>query len=133
VNRQVVLDTNAYSHLFRGDERVLEVLGKAERVYVPVTVIGELLAGFRMGSREERNRKELAEFLAKPTVRVLETSEEVADVYAGLVAGLREAGRKVPTNDVWIAAHAMAVGGVLVSFDAHFEAVAGLRRWRGGE
>ena len=121
MNRRVVLDTNAYSQLFRGDQRVLAIL--------PVTVLGELLAGFRMGSREARNRKDLGEFLSQPTVRVLSTTEEVADVYASLVTSLRRQGRRIPTNDVWIAAHAMSIGGILVSFDAHFEAVEGLQRW----
>lgn len=131
MNRRVVLDTNAYSQLFRGDRAVLEVLGEAERVYVPVTVLGELLAGFRIGAREGQNRRELKEFLAKPTVRVLHTTEEVADVYSNLVCDLRTVGKRIPTNDLWIAAHTMAAGAVLVSYDAHFERVPGLRRWQG--
>lgn len=125
----VILDTNAYSGLFRGDEAVLDALSGACQVALPVTVLGELLAGFRMGRREARNRKDLEAFLSRPTVRVLPTTENVADIYAGLVVDLRAAGRKIPTNDVWIAAHAMAEGGVLISYDQHFEAVPGLRRW----
>jgi len=127
MNEKTVIDTNAYSQLFRGDEVVLEVISRAERVYMPVTVLGELLAGFRMGSREKRNRQELEEFLGKPTVRVLETTPDIADIYAGLVADLRKAGRKIPTNDIWIAAHAISKGAVLISYDKHFQSVPGLR------
>lgn len=129
MSRKVVLDTNAYSQLFRGDEVILEILSGADQIGLPVTVLGELLAGFRMGSRERRKRNELEEFLSKPTVRMLDTTADVADVYAGLVTELRAIGRKIPTNDVWIAAHAISAGGILVSYDRHFEALPGLRRW----
>jgi tRNA(fMet)-specific endonuclease VapC len=32
----------------------------------------------------------------------------------------------MPTNDIWIAAHAMETGADLLSFDEHFEHVEGL-------
>jgi len=129
MNRHLVLDTNAYSNLFRGDTAILDALGEAEEVCIPVPVLGELLAGFRMGNRETENRRELKEFLARPTVRVLPTTEEVADLYSLLVRDLKNAGTKIPTNDVWIAAHAMAVGGILLTSDAHFRCVPGLLVW----
>ena len=34
--------------------------------------------------------------------------------------------RRLRSNDVWIAAHAMAVGGVLLTRNAHFQHVPGL-------
>ncbi len=129
MNSRIILDTNAYSELFRGDQEVLDVLASAKEVLLPVTVMGELLAGFKMGTRERKNRQELKRFLSKPTVTVHPVTEEVADVYADIVSNLRASGRKIPTNDIWIAAHAMASGAVLITYDAHFKAVAGLRRW----
>jgi tRNA(fMet)-specific endonuclease VapC len=42
---------------------------------------------------------------------------------------LKKAGRPIPLNDVWIAAHALETGSVLVTYDAHFAAVPGLRLW----
>ncbi|MCH7224760.1 type II toxin-antitoxin system VapC family toxin [Haloferula sp. A504] len=131
MNETVVLDTNAYSHLFRGDEAVLDVISRAKRVLLPVTVLGELFAGFRIGNREGRNRRDLEDFLSRPSVRVLTTTPEVADLYGVIVSDLRAAGDKIPTNDLWIAAHTLSVGGVLVTYDRHFEKVPGLRRWPG--
>jgi len=42
---------------------------------------------------------------------------------------LRGAGRSIPVNDVWIAAHALEAGAVLVTYDARFRAVPSLRLW----
>ena len=127
--KQVVIDTNAYTALHCGDERVIGAMAAAERVYVPVFVSGELLFGFRRGTREIRNRRALDAFLTKPTVRPLHTSSETADVFAGIKTKLREKGLPIPENDLWIAALCMETGSTLVSFDRHFNRVDGLRVW----
>jgi tRNA(fMet)-specific endonuclease VapC len=44
--RKIVLDTNAYTRLLLGDEGILDALAKADIVWVPVFVLGELYAGF---------------------------------------------------------------------------------------
>ena len=127
--RRVVLDTNAYAALHRGDERVLDELAVADRVYVPVFVFGELLYGFKLGGRELENRRRLEAFVRKPTVRSLDTSSETADLFATLKSGLRKKGTPIPDNDLWIAAQCLETGSTLVSFDRHFETVDGLRLW----
>ncbi len=42
-----------------------------------------------------------------------------------------ESGHPIPINDVWIAAHTLEAGAILVTYDAHFTAVPGLRIWDG--
>ena len=69
--RNVLLDTNAFSALFRGDEEVLKTISKAEHVFASVIVIGELEAGFRGGARYAENVEILDRFLAMPTVEIL--------------------------------------------------------------
>ena len=44
--RKIVLDTNAYSHLMEGDKQVLEALNEADKIYLPVFVVAEVLFGF---------------------------------------------------------------------------------------
>jgi len=127
--RRVVLDTNAYAALSCGDERVLDALAAADRVYVPVFVFGELLYGFKLGSKELANRRLLEAFVRKPSVRALDTSSETAEAFAALKSGLRKKGTPIPDNDLWIAAQCLETGSTLISFDRHFESVAGLRLW----
>ena len=127
----VLLDTNAYVRFLAGDERVLDALARAARVHMSVFVLGELYAGFRAGARERRNRKILDQFLSKPGVAVLEATRKTAEYFGLIKAALKKAGRPVPLNDVWIAAHALETASVLVTYNTHFAAVPGLRTWDG--
>ena len=127
--RAVLLDTNAYAKYLRGDPVVLEALAGAGLVYMSVIVLGELFAGFRHGSMEKVNRQILESFLGKAVVRVLEATRETADYFGLIRTSLKKAGRPLPANDVWIAAHALETGSVLVTYDPHFLGVPGLRTW----
>lgn len=123
---KVLLDTNAYSALRRGHERVAEQVRSSEEVLLSSVVIGELLFGFRNGSRYEENAQGLKSFLEDPNVRLLPVSWETADLFGRISADLRKKGRPIPTNDIWIAAHAMEVGAGLLSSDSHFGHIDGL-------
>ena len=127
--RTVLLDTNAYARFLAGDERVLSALARADRVHMSVFVLGELAAGFRAGGREKQNRQVLDRFLAKSSVTVLDATRETAEYFGLIKDALRRSGQPIPLNDVWIAAHALETGSVLVTYDAHFSAVPGLRTW----
>jgi predicted nucleic acid-binding protein len=124
--RRVVLDTSAYSHFRAGHGTVLDLLAAADAILLPVTVLGELEAGFEMGRRARENRTTLARFLQEPFVTVLPTTPDVARRYGQTFARLRQAGTPIPTNDIWIAAATLDAGGRLLTFDAHFQQVAGL-------
>lgn len=123
---RVLLDSNAYSHLKRGVRPVAGIVRRAEQVLLSTIVIGELLYGFRRGPRHDRNVQELQAFLDNPYVSVVPVSFVTADRYARIAASLRAKGRPIPSNDIWIAAHAMETGADLVSSDRHFEHVDGL-------
>lgn len=127
--KKILIDTSAYSHLLRGNADVLDALGRADLVYASVFVLAELLTGFRGGSKESANKDLLERFLRRPTVRILAATRETAEVFADIKHALRLAGTPLPINDVWIAAHALETGSVLVTFDSHFDNVSGLRLW----
>lgn len=122
----ILLDTNAYSALLRGHDEVADRVRRAERLVFSAVVAGELLLGFRLGTRLKKNMAELDAFLENPYVSLVPVTLTTADRFARIAAALRVKGRFIPTNDVWIAAHAMEAGAELLSFDAHFGAVDGL-------
>ena len=125
--RPILIDTNAYAAFMLGESVVVEVMAHADRLYINTVVLGELLAGFAWGSREARNRSELATFLGTPRVEVLPITGHTADSYALIYAALRRKGQPIPTNDPWIAASALEHGAGLLSRDGHFSHVEGLR------
>ncbi len=120
------LDTNAYSALTRGHSEVAGRVRQAERILVSAIVAGELLYGFRHGTRFEENSKRLAAFLDNPDVSLVPVTITTADRFGRVSAALRRRGAPIPTNDIWIAAHAMETGADLLSSDAHFDNVDGL-------
>jgi tRNA(fMet)-specific endonuclease VapC len=127
--KKILLDTNAYVSFLRGDEKVMAYLAQADSVYMSVFVLGELLAGFKAGGKEKSNKQLLERFLLKPTVSVLEATMETADIFGFIAASLRKSGTPIPINDVWIAAHSLETGSILVTYDDHFALVPGLRLW----
>lgn len=124
---RLLLDTNRYDDMNSGEPDVVQRLSIASEIWVSLVVIGELRAGFRVGSRRQQNERFLARFLSKPQVNALIPSEETTEYYATVVAALRNRGRMIPTNDIWIAAQAMQHNLTLDTRDAHFRQVKGLR------
>lgn len=125
--KKILLDTSGYSNLLKGDKKVQLQLEEAAEVFLSVIVIGELLAAFKNGKWEEKNRRILEKFISKPLISVINVTEETADIYAQIKHNLQKKGKPIPMNDVWIAAHALETGSKLVTYDMHFKEVEGLR------
>jgi tRNA(fMet)-specific endonuclease VapC len=123
---RILLDTGAYSALMRGHDEVADRVRRAEGVVFSTVVAGELLLGFRLGTRLKKNMAELEAFLDNPYVSLVPVTLTTADRFARIAAALRGRGKPIPTNEIWIAAHTMETGAELLSFDAHFGAIAGL-------
>lgn len=125
--RTIAIDTNAYTAFKRGDPAIVDVLQHAPSILLGVTVLGELLGGFAAGQKEAANRRELAKFIDTPRVRVVNHTANTADAYALVYAALRKKGKPIPTNDLWIAASCLEHGAALLTLDAHFQLIDGLR------
>lgn len=121
-----LLDTNVYSDMLRGDARVVEEVGRSTHLFMSSIVVGELMYGFRRGSRLAENRELLEEFLSRPYVSLLAVGKESANRFGAIAASLAAAGQPIPQNDIWIAAHAFESGAELLSADRHFSHVPGL-------
>lgn len=114
------LDTSAYSFFRRGHPELVALMQTAPQLAISAIVVGELLAGFKHGSRTRQNELELDEFLASKRVRLLPVDATTAGRFADISTYLRRHGTPLPSNDVWIAAHAMQHGLRVVTLDKHF-------------
>lgn len=122
----MILDTNAVSALFVGDAALESVLAAAPRHELPTIVIGE----YRFGLARSRHRRTLVPLLEQLIAEsaVLDVDVATTESYALVRERLRAKGRPIAENDVWISALAIQHGLEVVSRDAHFDHVTGLRR-----
>jgi tRNA(fMet)-specific endonuclease VapC len=128
VEVRLALDTNRYTDLCRQEKSVAETVELADEVWLPFVVLGELRAGFAIGSQEARNEAVLRGFLLQPGVGVLYADEQTTHHYGALYRQLRKQGTPIPTNDMWIAALVLQHSLVLCARDAHFDALPQLPR-----
>ena len=103
--RRLAIDTNIYVAFKNNAADVVEVFRTCDVIGVDIAVIAELYAGFSLGNKETRNRRELEAFLNASRVEVLLHDLETAEYYALIVKKLKEKGRPIPSNDIWIAAN----------------------------
>lgn len=121
-----MLDTNIVSNLMADQAgriaKRLFALGDPPTA-MSVVVAGEVLFGAeRVGSARIRMRFEkLLQF-----VEVLPLEPSVGERYAVVRADLERRGTPIGANDLFIAAHAMALGATLVTDDGDFARVEGL-------
>jgi tRNA(fMet)-specific endonuclease VapC len=124
--KSLLIDTNIYSYALNGNADVIKVLQRTQKIAICSISIGELLSGFKAGSKEKKNRAELEEFLDSPRLQLINIDEDTAEFYAEIQNGLKKKRRPIPTNDIWIAATALQHGLKLYTSDQHFKYVPGL-------
>ena len=128
MNDTIVPDTNAIITLFKGNHLIANMLGTDKAVVVPATVCGEFEAGVQ--GKAKRDRVAMTAFnglLSLDHVSVIPVTRRTGHIYAQLFAYLKQAGRPIPTNDIWIAASALECGGVLLTTDHHFQDIPNLQ------
>ena len=126
-----VLDTNAVSALMKGSAAVVERLAATERaqVAVPQPVLAEITFGIERLPRSKRRAALQARFdLLCAELPRAEWSDEVSQTYGRIKAALERRGTRIEDFDAAIAAHALALGAILVTADLdHMTRVPGLR------
>ncbi len=122
----MILDTNALSAAADCEPAAMEVVASAERISVPVIVLGE----YRLGIAQSRRRRDYENWLREwiAAVTVLDVDEETTHHYAAIGVELKRKGKPIPVNNLWIASLCRQYALPLVSRDRHFDLVSGVRR-----
>lgn len=120
----VLLDTNIVIGLFANDQAILARLSETDHIFIPSIVLGELYFGAYKSTHTELNIRRIEEFVT--TGAVLVCDAVTATYYGRIKTALRERGRPLPENDIWIAALAQQHGLMVVSRDQHFKEIESL-------
>ena len=123
---KILLDTTAYVGFKRNVSETVEIIVRAEQILFSPVVLGELMFGFRNGSRLKENMDDLDNFLQHDAVELIQLGKITSDRYSRIAAQLKRQGTPIPTNDIWIAAQTMEHGAELITSDQHFEKINGL-------
>ncbi|TDX84781.1 type II toxin-antitoxin system VapC family toxin [Epilithonimonas xixisoli] len=119
-----VLDTNIIIDLFRGDEKTKSFLNNFD-FEIPVIVIGELFYGAENSSNKEKHFQQIKKFTEE--VSIINSTEDTAKIYASIKSDLKQQGKPIPENDIWIAAIAIENNKSLVTNDQHFLSIKNLK------
>jgi tRNA(fMet)-specific endonuclease VapC len=122
-----MLDANIVSALVhnRGAARVLLERRNPDRIAISAVVLGEILFGV-----EKRQSAALAVQVTEvvDSLSIRDIDENVAENYGRIRADLERRGTPIGANDLWIAAHALALDATLVTANTvEFSRVDGLR------
>jgi tRNA(fMet)-specific endonuclease VapC len=124
---RVALDTSVIAIdvlAAKADSRL--VAGVTEHL-LPVPVVGELRYGALNSRKAAENLAKVEALVARCVI--LDITVATAQVYAKLRLALRQKGKPIPENDLWIAALCVERQVSLAALDAHFDAIDELRRW----
>lgn len=100
------------------------------RVAVSVVTVAELRLGVLTAQDGPTRARRLGTLTAAMSLEPLPVDEKVANAWAALRLALRDAGRRMPVNDSWIAATAIANDMPVASQDGDYDDIPGLRALR---
>jgi len=122
-SEKLVLDTSAYSGFNRGDKRLKIFFRSDNQILIPLIVVGELRAGFSLGTKSQENEALLQKLLDGPNVTTITITDKTTRLFAALFRQLKLAGTPINTNDIWIAALTLEHDCLLVTLDLDFNRV----------
>ena len=123
---KILLDTTAYVAFKQNRTEVVEYIVTAESILFSPVVLGELMFGFRTGTKFKENMADLDRFLEHRAVELVLIGKVTSDRYSRIATELRARGTPIPTNDIWVAAQTVEHGAELITLNRHFEYVGGL-------
>ena len=117
-------DTSVF--IARESGRQLRIEALPERLAISVITVGELRAGVLGAADLESRDRRLATLTSALRLAAIPVDEAVAEAWARLRVALQQAGLRMPANDSWIAATAIAFGVPVVTQDDDYRDVPGL-------
>ena len=121
----IVIDTSIAIEILNNQEATIRKISKYDVLCLPVIVCGELLYGAKNSSKKKENEKKFNDFIQSCVI--LNTNSLVAEEYAQIRKTLKDQGKPIPENDIWIAAISRVNEIPLATRDKHFKNITNLK------
>jgi predicted nucleic acid-binding protein len=119
-----IADTSVF--IARESGRPLDEDSLPDELGISVITLGELRAGVLAASDVETRDRRLVTLSEALNLEPVTVDQPIAEAWARLRVVLRDLGKRMPVNDSWIAATAMALGVAVVTQDDDYVALPGL-------
>lgn len=120
----ILIDTNIISALMASDADLAAKIDSVETVYLSSISLGELYFGAFNSSKTDQYLNAITALEnVYPTLKIDETTGRF---YGMIKSSLKQKGRPIPENDIWISAIALQHNLLLISRDQHFAEIEGL-------
>jgi tRNA(fMet)-specific endonuclease VapC len=106
-------------HMRKANAEIAASLKAASELYVPLTALGEIYYGINRSGNDARAVEQWRRF--SQSVVILYPDEATAVAYAEIKMHLEIKGKRIPDNDMWIAATAKSFDLPLYCRDGHFD------------
>ncbi len=123
--KNVAFDTNIVIEILNGSKHTIEKYKNYDQLFIPITVCGELPFGAINSNRKTENLTKFKSFINDCII--LSTNLLVAEQYALIRKYLKDKGKPIPENDIWIAATCIVYDISLATKDAHFNYINNLK------
>ena len=114
-----LVDTNVIIRFLKGQTELFSLFDDMENLYVSSISVGELMYGAELSKKSDFNRENYFCFCQQ--MKVLYPDLEVAKSYGKIKSSLKEKGKPIPENDIWIAATCHAADLTLITADSDFD------------
>ena len=131
-NGKLVIDSNAYIAYRAENNKIVKIIDKAELLFLPAPVLGELLFGAKNSDNAKDNEQILNEFLTQSVF--IPIDESISRKYASIRIQLKKSCQPIPENDILVAASSIKHNVPILTNDNHFNYISGLKviNWDNG-
>ena len=117
---KLALDTNQAIAILNREDEARKIQTFTE-IYLPVPVVGELRFGALNSQKSEANLERISHLVNR--CHAVGINLDTAEIYARIRLHLKQKGRPIPENDLWIAAICVQHAIPLATADDHFSAI----------
>jgi tRNA(fMet)-specific endonuclease VapC len=117
----LLIDTNIAVYAMNKQIAVAEWLNSFDKIYIPSIAVGELYFGAFKSNNTHTNIAAITSFLNE--CEILKVDQNISECYGKIKFQLKQKGKPIPENDIWIAAFAIFYNLPIGTNDGHFNEV----------